>query len=40
MSQEDSIALDNVRHYINDHLMAAIPQDLLAKLAMMSKTKL
>lgn len=40
MSQEDSIALDNVRHYINDHLMATIPQDLLAKIAMMSKTKL
>lgn len=32
--------LDNVKHYINDHLTTTIPQDLLAKIAMMSKTKL
>lgn len=40
ISQEDSVVLENVRHYINDHLMATIPQDLLAKIDMMSKTKL
>lgn len=32
--------MEKVRHYINDHLMATIPQDLLAKIDMMSKTKL
>ncbi|MCO4545299.1 hypothetical protein [Streptococcus sp.] len=40
INPDDNQALDNVKHYINDHLTTTIPQDLLAKIAMMSKTKL
>lgn len=40
INSDDNQALDNVKHYINDHLTTTIPQDLLAKIAMMSKTKL
>ncbi len=40
LNEADNIALSNVKHYINDHYASDIPQDLLAKIAMMSKTKL
>lgn len=40
INPDDNQALDNVKHYINDHLTTTIPQDLLAKIAMMSKKKL
>lgn len=40
INRDDNLALENVKHYINDHLTTTIPQDLLAKIAMMSKTKL
>lgn len=36
----DEQALANVCNYIKDHLATQIPQDLLAQIAMMSKTKL
>ncbi len=40
LTRDDTLALDNVKHHINDHLTTTIPQDLLAKIAMMSKSKL
>lgn len=40
LSTTDSIALENVTEYINDHYFIEISQDILEKIAMMSKTKL
>ena len=40
LNEADDRALSNVRAFIDDHYASDIPQDLLAKIAMMSKTKL
>ncbi|WP_455089169.1 helix-turn-helix domain-containing protein [Peptoanaerobacter stomatis] len=40
ISLQDDISLDNVCKYINDHYSSDISQDLLCKIALMSKTKL
>lgn len=40
LSEADDRALNNVKNYIDDHFSMDIPQTLLAKIAMMSKTKL
>lgn len=40
LNAADDLALGNVSSYIDDHYASNIPQDLLAKIAMMSKTKL
>ncbi|KXT85830.1 helix-turn-helix domain-containing protein [Streptococcus panodentis] len=40
LNAADDLALSNVSSYIDDHYASDIPQELLSKIAMMSKTKL